>query len=45
MYYNDQVLLYDPSDIIKNDHSLALDINHWDKKGYEKNFSTILKLM
>ena len=42
---NDNVLLHDPSDIIKNDHSIYDGGDHWKLKGHIRNFSTILTLV
>tara|TARA_B110000208_G_scaffold146802_1_gene177152 strand:+ start:180 stop:794 length:615 start_codon:yes stop_codon:yes gene_type:complete len=40
---NDQLVLHDPSNIIKNDHSIYDGHNHWNNKGHEKNFNKILE--
>lgn len=42
---NDQLVLHDPSDIIKNDHSIYDGKNHWNGKGHKKNFNKILELV
>jgi len=42
---NDQLVLHDPSDIIKNDNSIYDGNTHWNKKGHEKHFNKILELV
>jgi len=42
---NDQLVLHDPSDIIKNDRSLLRGDTHWNDKGHKKNFNKILELV
>ena len=42
---NDQLVLHDPSDIIKNDHSIYDGNTHWNGKGHKKNFNKILELV
>ena len=42
---NDKLLLHDPSEIIKNDHSIYNGGDHWQEEGYKRNFNKILELL